>query len=173
MANKVTIAIGEPLELLLLPASGHCIVRARLGAFTATATGFEMAYTLPARMQIQVRVDYVDAAGNPAAVGDVTWDSSASNIISVTVDANDSQQCTIVAPGTLGTAQITATADADIGTGVRTLVTTIDVSVVAGEAVAGTISPVGEVQPIPCRRQLSIKSRPARRHDPSSSSQSP
>ena len=51
------------------------------------------------------------------------------------------------ASGETGTAQITATADADLGEGVRELITLLDVNVVAGEAVAGTISVVGSAQP--------------------------
>jgi hypothetical protein len=39
--------------------------------------------------------------------------------------------------------QITATADADLGAGVRNLVTVCDITIVAGEAVAGTIAPIG------------------------------
>jgi hypothetical protein len=44
---------------------------------------------------------------------------------------------------------MTAYADADLGERVRELATTMDVTVMAGEAVAGTITPVGEPEPIP------------------------
>ena len=49
----------------------------------------------------------------------------------------------------LGQVQITATADADLGEGTRELVTLMDVTIVAGEAVAGVIQPLGEATPIP------------------------
>jgi hypothetical protein len=41
-----------------------------------------------------------------------------------------------------------ATADADLGDGVRELNTLLDVTLVAGEAVTGTINVVGDPQPI-------------------------
>jgi hypothetical protein len=148
--NEITLTIGGSVELLLKPApiEGRVYVTAFYGGLTTT--GENMAYTLPGDRLIVVRVDYVDGAGHPATVdGDVTWSTSASEIASVTVDAGDTQQCTITPAGTLGTAQITATADADLGSGSRELVTMLDVTVVAGEAVAGVISPVGEPQPIP------------------------
>ena len=43
---------------------------------------------------------------------------------------------------------MTATADADLGEGVRRLTTVCDIEVVAGEAVSGTIQPVGEPEPV-------------------------
>jgi hypothetical protein len=48
----------------------------------------------------------------------------------------------------LGTAQVVATADVDLGAGVQSLITTMDITVVAGQAVAGTISPTGPAEPI-------------------------
>lgn len=118
--------------------------------FTITAWGDEMAYTLASGMQVQVRVDYVDANGNPAVVdGDVQWGSSNPAVVTVTADAADSATATVAAIGATGQVQVTATADADLGQGVRELVTPMDVTVAAGEAVAGTISPIGEATPIP------------------------
>jgi hypothetical protein len=139
-------------RLLLWWLYGH---RQREVVVTATFRGFSakggdgMAYTLPSDMYVTLRVDYVDAHNHPALVdGDVTWSSSAPGVADVEVDPADSQQCKIIAGATLGTAQITATADADLGAGVRNISTIMDVTVVAGEAVAGVISPVGEAQPI-------------------------
>ena len=107
-----------------------------------------MAYTLPSGMKVNVKVAYQDAAGNPAAVdGDVTWASSDDATATVLVDGADSMAAVVSATGPVGQAQITATADADLGAGVRELITIMDVSVVAGEAVAGVISPVGAAQP--------------------------
>lgn len=101
-----------------------------------------MAYSLPDGDSLNVRVDWVDKERNPATVdGAVVWDSSSDMIATVTVDMNDSNLATIQAIA-LGTAQINATADADLGEGIRSLVATLDVQVIAGEAVAGTISPV-------------------------------
>ena len=107
-----------------------------------------MAFNLPVGMQVGVTVAYVDQAGNPAVVdGAVTWTSSDASVASVTSTADT--QALIVAGSTLGGAQITASADADLGSGVRSLLTLMDVTVVAGEAVSGTITPDGPPVPIP------------------------
>jgi hypothetical protein len=109
-----------------------------------------VAYTLPSGMQVQVQVTYVDANGNPATVdGLVAWNSSEAGIVDVIVDPTDSTLATVQAAAGLGAAQVTATADADLGAGTRPLVTLMDVTVVAGEAVAGTITPVGPPTDIP------------------------
>jgi hypothetical protein len=120
------------------------------GVFSTTATLQEgrMAYNLPNGMQVGVTVAYVDQAGNPAVVdGAVTWTSSDDMIASVSATGNTS--ATIMAGADLGVAQITANADADLGSGVRSLLTLMDVTVVAGEAVSGTITPDGPPVPIP------------------------
>ena len=150
--NEVTLTLGGSVELLLRPAplEGACFVSTYYEGLTVTAKGTEMAYTLPADKFVTVRVDYVDAAGHPATVdGPVTWETSAAEVATVEVDGSDSQVCRITPGTTLATAQISAHADADLGSGTRALVTTLDVTVVAGEAVAGTISPTGEPQPLP------------------------
>ncbi|HEY2617489.1 MAG TPA: hypothetical protein VGI78_09150, partial [Acetobacteraceae bacterium] len=69
--------------------------------------------------------------------------------VTTTVDANDSTLVTISAIGPVGAAQVTATADADIGSGITSLVTMLDISTIAGQAVAGTITVTGTPTPIP------------------------
>ena len=106
-------------------------------------------YTLPVDHSVLMQVSYTDARGNPATIdGDVTWESSDTSIISVTVDQADSTICRATPVGTVGQAQVTATCDADLGEGTRELVTLCDIEVVGGEAVAGSIQPVGEPEPI-------------------------
>jgi hypothetical protein len=149
--NEITLTVGGSIDLVLRSppaAEGHAIVTAICDGFRAKGT--DMAYTLPADKMVAVRVDYVDAEGHPATVdGAVTWDSSAPEIATVAVDPTDSQNAEITPGSSLGTAQISATADADLGAGTRELVTLLDVTIVAGEAVAGVISPTGDPQPIP------------------------
>jgi len=109
-----------------------------------------MAYTLMVDYSLKVTVAYVDAYGNPARVdGDVTWASSDDTIASVTTDPANTFNAMVAAQTKTGQAQITATADADLGDGVRNLITLMDVTVVAGEAVAGTITPQGDPIPPP------------------------
>jgi len=144
--------LGSPVSLILQPlpvAEGECIVTTTIGGVSMTAKGFHMAYTLPDDHQIAVQVAYVDAHGHPAQIdGPVVWSSSDATILSVTADTTVSTQATIAPVGALGQAQAVATADADLGTGVRSLITTFDVTVVAGAAVAGTITPVGDPTPV-------------------------
>jgi hypothetical protein len=119
------------------------------GRFTITAKG-DVMYTLPVDMIVQMQVSYVDASNNPATVdGPVVWASSDDTLATATPDANDSTIVTVTPVGPAGQVQITATADADLGAGVRNLVTVADISLVAGEAVAGTIEPVGAPTPKP------------------------
>jgi hypothetical protein len=108
-----------------------------------------MVYKLPDDKKVDVKVSYVDAKGNAASVdGPVEWASSDAAIVSVTVSTDDPSQATVAGVGPVGQAQVTVTADADLGEGVRQIVTTMDVEIIAGEAVAGTISPVGEPTPV-------------------------
>ena len=107
-----------------------------------------MAYTLPVDYGVKVQVAYVDGHGNPAMVdGPVQWASSDTTIAEVIADTSDSQNAMVQAKGVVGQVQISVTADADLGVGVRNIVTLMDVSVIAGEAVAGTITPVGDAIP--------------------------
>jgi hypothetical protein len=139
LAGKLRFLVEEEITSL---------VTLRFDNFTVAARGDTMAYTLPVDHVVKVHVAYVDSHGNPAGVdSEVSWASSDETIARVVVDETDSANASVEAQAKLGQAQITATADADIGEGVRELVTLMDVSVIAGEAVAGTISPVGE--PIP------------------------
>lgn len=106
-------------------------------------------YNLPVDHQVNMEVTYVDANNNPAKVdGEVVWTSSDTTIVTINVDAQDSAICSVVPVGKAGQVQVTATADADLGSGVRSLVTICDIEVVAGEAVAGSIQPLGEAVPI-------------------------
>jgi hypothetical protein len=116
--------------------------------FTVIAKG-DIMYTLGADHMVTMQVSYVDAAGNPAAVdGGVTWTASDDTLIRLDVDTADSTICMATPAGPVGQVQVTASADADLGSGVKTLVTNADIQIVAGEAVAGTIQPVGDPQPI-------------------------
>lgn len=95
---------------------------------------------LPDDKTVSATVSYVDAKGNPAQVqGAPVWASD--NEAVVTVAASDDGFSAVVTPaGPLGTAQISVTADADLGDGVESLVTLGSVEVIAGKAVAGAIN---------------------------------
>lgn len=150
---EISIKFANPLTIIQAPTPPP----SQAGVFIATrfSNGFTvkgmvpMSYQLPDNMQVQVQISYTDAKGHPATIdGDVTWDTSDAEICGVE-SSGDSTLVTLIPGSKLGNAQISATADADLGEGVRNLVTTLDVSVIGGEAVAGTIAPVGPPEPIP------------------------
>jgi len=108
-----------------------------------------MAYTLPVDHYIIVEVGYEDAFGNEAEVdGDVSWETSNTELVTLVVDPEDSTRCTVTPTGKAGNFQITATADADLGEGVSELVTLMDITTVSGAAVAGVIQVTGAPIPI-------------------------
>lgn len=149
--QRVEIVFTNPLQLMEVaaPPLGQQQITLAFGPFIITAEGSHVMYTLPVDHTVLMQVAYVDAKGNPATIdGDVTWSSSDAAVIAAQVDASDSTICRAIPAGSIGQAQITATCDADLGDGVRELVTLCDIEVVGGEAVAGTIQPVGEPSPI-------------------------
>jgi hypothetical protein len=82
-------------------------------------------------------VEWKDAKGNVARVdGEPVWTSGNDAVVSVVTGPSG----VVVTGMGLGDAQISVTADADLGAGVRSLVATADVTVVAGEAVIGSIT---------------------------------
>jgi hypothetical protein len=148
--TTVNFQLGGTLKFVVDEPEGYALFTTTYEGFTITAKGHGMAYKLPNDKFIAVKVAYADSRGNPAAVdGDVTWESSDESVVTVVADAGDSTSAKITPVGPIGQAQISCTADADLGEGVREIITTADIDVVAGEAVAGTIAPVGEPQPIP------------------------
>jgi hypothetical protein len=82
---------------------------------------------------------FLDARGNPANVDGVpVWATDHPEILSV-VPSVDGFSATIASVGPLGNAQVTCTADADLGEGVREVILMGDVEVIAGAAVGGRI----------------------------------
>jgi hypothetical protein len=145
----VDFQLGGTLKFTIENARPICMVTLRYDGFTLTARGDDMAYTLPNDKMVAIKVSYVDSKGHPATVdGPVQWASSNTNVATVEVDSQDSQQAKIFPGDEVGQVQITAGADADLGVGVTTLITTMDLTVVGGQAVAGIIEPVGPPQPI-------------------------
>lgn len=151
--KQVTLTFANPMTLIVQqapPASqtGSAYMQTTIAGITVKGTN--MSYTLPDDKQVQVQVSYVDSKGHPASVdGDVQWASSDDTVCTVTADTTDSTLAMITPAANLGNVQITATADADLGAGVSNIITPVSISVVAGQAVAGTIAPTGDPQPIP------------------------
>lgn len=95
--------------------------------------------TLTATQRVGVAITPVDAKGNVARIdGPATFLSSDETILTVT--PNGDLAALVTATGKLGTAQLSVAADGDLGEGVRPLRGTLDIEIVAGEAVALTIN---------------------------------
>jgi hypothetical protein len=148
---RLKVEFVTPLKIEMIPPPSSpvgCVVTSTIDGFSVTARGNHMVYKLPDDKDLKVGVQYVDAKGHPAEIdGDVEWTTSDDMIVNVGVQAGDSTQALIHPGANLGQAQITATADADLGAGVTEVICTFDVEIVAGSAVSGTITPVGD--PIP------------------------
>jgi hypothetical protein len=150
---NVNLNVGGALALTLVPPPVplKAVFTATIGGFTVRGSS-PMAYTLPDEMMVYVQVAYVDANGNPATVdGDTTWTSSNDDIAQVVPNPDDSTRAQVWGKS-LGQAQITSSADADLGEGTKAILATLDINVVAGEAVSATITPSGEPEPIPVER---------------------
>jgi hypothetical protein len=96
---------------------------------------------LPITKQVTASIQPVDAKGNPAQIdGMASWSSSNPQIANITNVSSDSLKADIVPAGTLGTCQINVQADADLGSGTKSITGLLDLTTVAGEAVGFTIS---------------------------------
>jgi hypothetical protein len=87
--------------------------------------------------KVSLSISVTDAAGNPAPVDGVpSWSSNdPSNSVVSLAPATDGLTCEVSAVGPLGAAQVTVSADADLGEGVQTITSSpFDVEVVASQA---------------------------------------
>lgn len=95
-------------------------------------------FLLTDSQQVDLAIKPVDKKGKPAQVDGVpVWASTASEV--ATVKPSEDGLSAVVTAVDLGDAQISVTADADLGTGVRELKGVLDITVVAGEAAGLTI----------------------------------
>jgi hypothetical protein len=103
-----------------------------------------MTYQLPIDRKLNVQVVYTDIAGNVVQPdpGTVVWSSSVPSVITVTVDSADQCKAWITC-SSLGNAD----AVASLTPNGAAVTASFSVTVVAGSAVNGTISPVGGPQP--------------------------
>ena len=147
--SRVEIVFANPLTVMEVeqPALGAAFISITFDRFIITAKGNVM-YTLPADHTVLMQISYVDASGNPATVdSEVQWTSSDEALLTLEVDPGDGKVCRAMPVGGVGQVQVSATCDADIGEGVRELITLCDIEIVGGEAVTGSIQPLGEPEP--------------------------
>jgi hypothetical protein len=115
------------------------VFRLALGPFVVNFRG-NFTMLLPDDKIVSASVTYTDAKGHPAKVDGVpVWASDNTDV--ATVAASEDGMSATISPGSsLGTAQISVTADADLGEGTREVIGIGTVEVVAGEAVAAVLS---------------------------------
>jgi hypothetical protein len=114
--------------------------------FSNPVTGETMALTLSSIQSANLSVQPYDAKENVAVLdGPVVWSSTDPTILDVTAGA-DELSATAVA-GKVGHAQVLATADARLGPDVVLLVGTLEVDVIAAEAVTLNITAVPMTSP--------------------------
>ena len=95
-----------------------------------------MALVLTDEQKVALSVVATTAAGNPAQVeGAPVWSISDPTILTLAVDPAGFN-AVATTNGPLGLCQVNVSADADLGTGVRTITALLDVEVVAAEAAA-------------------------------------
>lgn len=91
--------------------------------------------------KVSLELKITDAKGNPAKVDGVPeWSSTDSTIVTIT-PSTDGMTGVAAAVGPLGTASINVLADADLGQGVKTIQGTLDIEVIAGDAVTIQLVP--------------------------------
>jgi hypothetical protein len=97
-----------------------------------------MAFILTTVQKVTATVSFVDASGAPARVDGVpSWSSSDPSVTIENVSA-DGMSADVVAQS-IGTAQVSVSADADMGAGVRPVTAVADIEVQAAEAVSAAI----------------------------------
>ena len=89
--------------------------------------------------QATLSISAVDRKGKKAPIDSIVFTSSDENVATVTADPSDPSKALLKAVDS-GTAQVNVTADADLGDGVNTLTGTLDIVVVAGQAVSLAIA---------------------------------
>ena len=96
--------------------------------------------TLTDEQKVSLSISPVTAAGNKANLdGPAIWSSSNPDIVSISASA-DGLSAVATAVGPIGNSQISVSADADLGAGVRTIAAILDVTVVAAEAVSLSVN---------------------------------
>jgi hypothetical protein len=164
--EHVTISFGTPLVIL------HQLRPQQIAVMTLTVGNFSfegVSITMPGQAAGQavsqhssasmtagsmgtVQVAWKDSSGNTVKVdGPTTWNSTDESIVQITGQSSNPLISNIYAPGPLGTAQVHANADADLGQGVQPVTAILDITVIGGQAVGGeiTFTPTGEHPPSP------------------------
>lgn len=85
---------------------------------------------------VTLTIKPVDKKGNPAPVDGVPVWATSDDTKATVAPAVDGLSAVVSAVGPLGAVQISVSADADLGTGVKSITGLLDIEVIAGEAAA-------------------------------------
>lgn len=102
-----------------------------------------MAFDLPADKLVSVTIELKDKKGNPAQVDDTpVWSTDNTQVLALE-PAADGMSCKVTAVGVLTASpvMVQVTADADLGDGVKPVIGTLEVNVVAGDAALISLTP--------------------------------
>src|SRR5262252_1529868 len=143
--DHVGISFETPLRVILetappAPVEPRAIITLQFAE--NTIKGESMSASMRVGTYATVSVEWTDKGGNTVGVehGTVNWASSDPTICTVTPSTGNPAIANLYAPGKIGTVQIHATGDADLGEGVKNVTATLAVEVISGEAVAGEIT---------------------------------
>lgn len=137
---EIGISFRSPLYIVL---DGQAAAHPPVFTFQSGAVrarGENMAATMQVGSYATVSVEWKDKGGNVVRVdGPTKWESSNPGVCQIEGAAGNPQIANLYAPGGIGVVKVNATADADLGEGVKAVTATLDVEVISGEAVAGEI----------------------------------
>src|SRR6516162_7087671 len=132
LAGAIRIDIGGTIYIASQPTTPPGQAKRVLAFTTAYYEGFSvtgegnMAYQLPDDKQLPLSIAYVDKNGNPASIdGAVKWASSDESVLTVAPGGGPQSLTAVVTPVQgqgLGTAQVQAVADADMGSGTTEII---------------------------------------------------
>lgn len=157
MAGNLIRRLAHDLWELLFGGPSPGRIKFRLGAFvtcysTKKTPEFHhyplrgeatMAFDLPADKFTVVSIELKDKKGNPAAVDGVpAWATDNTEVLALE-PAADGMSCKVTAVGTLTATPVVVqvTCDADLGEGTKPVIGTLEVNVVAGEALQVSLTP--------------------------------
>ena len=140
--EKIEISFATPLRVVLSEEEQPYRAIFTVQFEQTTIKGENMSSTMQIETYATVSVEWKDSGGRTVRVdGPTQWASSDTSICQCTVSSGNPQIANLFAPGPkIGTVQIHATADADLGSGVKTVTATYTVEVITGEAVGGDIT---------------------------------
>jgi hypothetical protein len=141
----MVISFATPLQIQMIPADQPA-EPSILGLFAVEYNdvrfqGENMASEMKSGTYATVSVTWTDKGGNPVAVdGSTKWESSDPAIMEIQPSTGNPLIANLHSLGPIGSVEIHASADGDMGPNVRTVSAVYDVTVVKGDAVAGEIT---------------------------------